>query len=247
MKVINAKGIFYRELNQIIREEIKRGNRLLKLINVGGQRYIGDGLKSEDVYMEIEGVPGNDLAAFMDGPTIRVKGNAQDCVSNTMNSGKVIVEGMAGDVLGYGMRGGRLHILRDVGYRVGIHMKEYEDKIPVIIVGGKAGNFLGEYMAGGTLILLGMFSQHPNWPIVGDYLATGMHGGRIFIRGDVDPYLCGIEVKIEEANEEDRSYIEELLEEFTRDFGLDLKEIMGEKFTKITPKGRRPYGSLYAY
>lgn len=41
------------------------------------------------VLIEIEGVPGEDLAAFMDGPRIIVHNNAQDGVGNTMNSGQV--------------------------------------------------------------------------------------------------------------------------------------------------------------
>ncbi|HID18060.1 TPA: hypothetical protein EYP27_00795, partial [Candidatus Bathyarchaeota archaeon] len=125
------------------------------LKNVNGQRCIGGGIRAK-VKIIVEGVPGNDLAAFMDGPTIIVKSNAQDCVGNTMNDGKVVVHGNAGDALGYGMRGGRLFIKGDVGYRVGIHMKAYMDKNPVLIAGGFARDFLGEYMAGGFLIVLGL-------------------------------------------------------------------------------------------
>ena len=106
-----------------------KGEKEIRLKNVNGQYYIGDGLRG-DCKIIVEGVPGNDLAAFMDGPTIVVKGNAQDNIGNTMNSGKVIVEGHAGDVLGYGMRGGKLHIRGDVGYRVGIHMKGYKSRCP---------------------------------------------------------------------------------------------------------------------
>ena len=95
------------------------------------------------------------MAAFMDGPTLIVHNNAQDDVSNTMNAGKVVVHGHAGDVLGYGMRGQAL-CKGDAGFRVGIHMKGYMDKAPVMIIGGTAGNFFGEYMAGGVLILLGI-------------------------------------------------------------------------------------------
>ena len=35
----------------------------------------------------------------------------------------MIVHGNAGDVLGYGMRRGRIFVEGDVGYRAGIHMK----------------------------------------------------------------------------------------------------------------------------
>ena len=113
---INAKGIYYRDLNSMIRSMIRNGVTQIKLINVEGQRYIGTGLTAKWVSVEIEGVPGEDLAAFMDGPTIVVHNNAQDGVGNTMNDGKVVVSGMAGDVVGYGMRGGRGYISGEVVY-----------------------------------------------------------------------------------------------------------------------------------
>ena len=80
-----------------------------------------------------------------------------------------IVHGNTGDAADYAMCGGKLYIKRNAGYRAGIHMKEYQDKIPVLMIGGSAGNFLGEYQAGGIIIVLGM--NHPNHPIAG-YLAS---------------------------------------------------------------------------
>jgi len=139
---IDARGIYYRDLNRKIREAVRMGEKHLEILNVNGQRYIGDGLEGS-LFIDIHGTPGQDLAAFMKGPTIRVYGNAQDGVGNTMDDGKVIVHGMVGDVTGYGMRGGRIYILRDCGYRTGIHMKAYQEKVPVIVIGGRAGDFLG--------------------------------------------------------------------------------------------------------
>src|SRR3990170_4574922 len=152
MLTIDAKGVYYRELNSKVRDAVSKGEKELLLKNVNGQYYIGDGLQG-DAKITIEGVPGNDLAAFMDGPTLIIKANAQDNISNTMNSGKVVIHGNAGDMLGYGMRGGKLHVLGDVGYRIGIHMKGMKRQSPTIIVGGSAGDFFGEYLAGGVLIL----------------------------------------------------------------------------------------------
>lgn len=245
MLTIDAKGIYYRDLNQKVREAVANGEREILLKNINGQYYIGDGLRGKAM-ITIEGVPGNDLAAFMDGPTIIVKNNAQDNIGNTMNSGKVIVYGDAGDVLGYGMRGGKLHIRGNVGYRVGIHMKGYKKQNPVIIAGGKAGDFFGEYMAGGVLILLGLDGDNKR-PLVGDYLGTGMHGGVIFIRGDVDKKRCGAEVGITDLNEEDTKFIKEHLEDYCKDFNLKIEDIMKSGFKKLTPASLRPYGNLYAY
>ena len=152
---IDAAGLHYRRLNEMVREAVRDGAAEILLDNVNGQRYIGCGLKS-DVRITIEGVPGNDLAAFMDGLSITVMNNAQDGVGNTMNSGRVVIHGDAGDILGYSMRGGVILVKGDVGYRVGIHMKSYEDAVPVIVVGGRARDFLGEYMAGWVLVGLGL-------------------------------------------------------------------------------------------
>ncbi len=240
---IDAKGVYYRDLNTMIREAVAKGEKDIRVRNVNGQYYIGDGLSGKAT-ITIEGVPGNDLAAFMDGPTLIIKSNAQDNISNTMNSGKVVIHGNAGDVLGYGMRGGRLHILGDVGYRVGIHMKGMKKQSPTIVVGGTAADFFGEYLAGGVLIILGLKSDGP---IVGDYLGTGMHGGVIYVRGDVDPKTCGAEVGVLEPDEDDIKLLRAELKEYCEDFGLDLEEIMKKEFKKLLPVSSRPYGNLYAY
>lgn len=243
---IDAKGIYYRALNERIRETIRGGEKNIVLRNVNGQYYIGDGIVGDDIKITINGVPGNDLAAFMDGPFIEVMNNAQDNISNTMNSGKVIVHGNAGDVLGYGMRGGKLFVRGSVGYRVGIHMKGYMDQIPTIVIGETAGDFLGEYMAGGNLILLGISSDNGEG-LTGDYLGTGIHGGAIFIRGEVDKSKCGKEVGITEPSEEEVDFLRETLEEYCKDFDLKLDDLLKRPFKKLYPQSARPYGKLYAY
>ena len=106
---IDAKRMGYRELNREIRSSVENGSRRIVIDNVVGQRYIGCGLKAK-VRITINGVPGNDLAAFMDGPSVVVNGNAQDGVGNTMNAGKVVIHGSAGDITGYAMRGGRIYV-----------------------------------------------------------------------------------------------------------------------------------------
>jgi glutamate synthase domain-containing protein 3 len=242
---IDARGIHYRELNQQIRQAIADGYRKINLINVNGQRYIGDALNNKDVEIYINGVPGQDLCAFMDGPAVWVNGNAQDGVANTMSSGKVIIKGMAGDVLGYGMRGGRMYIQGDAGYRIGIHMKSFKDNIPTIVVGGRAGDFFGEYMAGGRLILLGM--NIGDKPIVGNYVGTGMHGGSIFIRGAIKDYQLGKEVGIRDLDEEDWKNLQEIIGDYANVLELNYDEIMSQPFIKLLPVSHRPYGNLYAY
>jgi glutamate synthase domain-containing protein 3 len=243
---IDATDVYYRHLNEGVRAAFEAGAKTVVLDDVNGQRYIGTGLTGADLRIEVHGTAGNDLAMFMNGPTVEVFGNAQDGVGNTMNAGTVIVHGDAGDVLGYGMRGGKVFIRGDVGYRVGIHMKAYESLRPIMVCGGKARDFFGEYMAGGLLILLGMDTQIEG-PLVGGFLGTGMHGGEIFLRGEVEEWQCGKEVGIFTADEADIAGIRPVLEEFCAAQDVDLDEVLSVPFTKLIPVSHRPYGKLYAY
>jgi glutamate synthase domain-containing protein 3 len=265
--VINTQNIDYKTLNYSIRNilnEIKFSGRYdlikniktIELNNVLGQRYIGDGIQSK-INILINGTPGNDLAAFMDGPEIEIFGNVQDGTGNTMNSGRIIIHGSAGDILGYSMRGGEIYVKQDVGYRSGIHMKSYLDKFPVIVIGGKAGHFLGEYMAGGIIIILGLsspinlmkkFYLFDDDEVAGDYIGTGMHGGKIFVRGEINNHKLGKEIIKSKINKEDEEIIKIYIDKYFKYFGPANKETINlSDFLKLTPFSRRPYGKLYAY
>ncbi|MBI5287251.1 MAG: hypothetical protein HY878_06650, partial [Deltaproteobacteria bacterium] len=122
----------------------------------------------------------------------------------------------------------------------------YKKQNPIIIVGGKAGDFCGEYMAGGVLILLGLDGDDRR-PIVGDYVGTGMHGGVIYIRGDIDKKRCGAEVGITDPTDEDMTLLKGYLEGYCKDFGLGVEKVMARGFRKLIPITLRPYGNLYAY
>lgn len=243
---IDAENLYYKELNRMIREGLKNGENEFILENVNGQRYIGDGL-SGSAKIIINGVPGNDLAAFMNGLTVFVNGNCQDATGNTMNSGKIIVKGDAGDVIAHSMRGGRIFIRGSAGYRVGIHMKEFEAQKPVVVIGGCVGDFFGEYMAGGVLVLLGLGAGRDS-DKHGDFLATGMHGGKIYIRADrLDPFKFGKEIRVFEVDEEDKKFLKELLGEYADDMSLNFSEIISHRFLKLLPVSKNPYGNLYTH
>ena len=243
--VIDGRGVYYKTLNEQIREEIERGATEVVLDNVIGQRYIGTGLAYPGVTVTVNGVPGNDLAAFMNGPTLVVNENAQDGVANTMNSGLVVINGDAGDVLGYGMRGGSVYVRGNVGYRVGIHMKAFENRQPLIVVGGHARDFLGEYMAGGEIVVLGL--SRDRGPIVGSYVGTGMHAGIMYVRGAVAEHQLGKEVRIEPPSEQEQARVGEIVRDYCRVMGMDPDDVLAEPFVKIYPYTSRPYGRLYVY
>ncbi len=243
--VVDAKGVHYRELNELINELVERGERKLRLLNVNGQRYIADGLRCE-CYIEIHGVAGDDLAAFANGPTVVVYGDVQDGAGNTMNAGRIIVHGSGTDIIGHSMRGGEIFVRGHVGYRVGIHMKEYREQVPVLVVGGTAGDFLGEYMAGGRIVVLGLERLETYPEIAGEWLATGIHGGAIYLREEVDEDRLGYGARTEKLGASDRKFLKEVVGEFCRLFGLEAEEVLNADFTKVVPKSHRPFAEMYS-
>jgi glutamate synthase domain-containing protein 3 len=242
---LDAWGLSTLELNSSILEAAKNGATRIVLKRVFGQRYIGTRLSGlPPMEIEIFGTPGNDLGAFMDGHTVVVHGNGQDGVGNTMNEGEIIVHGLAGDILGMSMRGGEVYVKGNAGYRVGIHMKEYAQKRPVIVIGGTARDFLGEYMAGGVLVVLGLETggRHAM-----RFVGTGMHGGVIYIRGEVNRQQLGREVEALQLIEEDRRLLTRYLIAYSRHFGSEGLDFDLERFTKLIPLSKRPYGGVYSH
>ncbi len=239
---IDAGGVYYRDLNTILRALTSNGAKRIELNNIYGQRYIGTDLET-DIEIDIHGVPGNDLGAFMSGPTLVVHGNAQDACGNTMNDGQIIIHGDAGDIAGYSMRGGKMFIRGDAGYRIGIHMKEYRGKKPYVVVGGTTQDFLGEYMAGGVLVVLGL-NQKNGKRHKARFVGTGMHGGTIILRDGANH--LGREVKAVDLDKEDWRMLRSLVQEFCEHFGFKADKILNHKFIKLVPVSSRPYGDLYA-
>lgn len=242
---IDCMDLYYRDLNSLMKNAVQQGVRKIELHNVYGQRYIGTSLNTE-VDIDIYGTPGNDLGAFMSGPRIVVHGNAQDGCGNTMNDGMIIVHGHAGDITGLAARGGSIFVKENVGYRAGIHMKEYGDKKPAIVIGGTAQDFLGEYMAGGVLILLGL-NLKENENHRANFIGTGMHSGVIYLKGSVEEHQLGKEIGIAELDENDRLALKKWVSEYAYYFECNADSILRNRFIKLLPRNLRPYGKLYAY
>jgi glutamate synthase domain-containing protein 3 len=242
---IDANGTHYRELNGQIREAVAQGAQRIDLHDVHGQRYIATNLRG-GAEIHIHGTPGNDLGAFLDGSRLVVHGNAQDGCGNTMNEGDIIVHGHAGDITGLSARGGRIFIREDVGYRAGVHMKEYEGKRPALVIGGTAQDFLGEYMAGGVVVVLGL-AFNGRYSHGAGFVGTGMHGGVIYLRGSIEEYQLGKEVGVGRVSRKDRAVLRDLVTQFAGHFGFDAQEILASRFVKLVPLYLRPYGRLYTY
>lgn len=206
-----------------------------------GQRYIAAGSRGKKI--EICGVPGNALGAYLDGSDVIVHGNVQDQTGDTMNGGSIVVYGSAGDATGYAMRGGKIFVRGDVGYRTGIHMKAYGETFPVIVAGGRAGSFLGEYLAGGVIVVLG--GNTDGLPVVGNFCASGMHGGAIYLRCEKLPHVLNEQISAEKKRGTQLKEIHGILREYCGIFGLSFEETVDADFFVLTPDMANPYRQLY--
>ena len=237
MQIIDAANLDYRAVNEALRS----AETDCTIKGCCGQRFIAAGMSDRN--LTIEGIPGNALGAYLNNANITVKANAQDAVGDTMNEGKILIHGNIGDAAGYAMRGGKIYVQGNAGYRAGIHMKAYREKFPVMIIGGCAGSFLGEYQAGGLIIVLGLHKGHKR--IVGNFPCTGMHGGKMFLRGSCEDIAFPGQVTARCAATEDLEQIREYLSEYCTDFGYSADTLLSAPFTVITPDSKNPYQQMY--
>lgn len=256
----------YRELNRRVRKAIDEGARHVTLKNVSGQRFIGAGITAEGTKIEIYGDAGLDTGVFSDGLGIMIHGSSEYLLGNTLNSGELVVYGDSWDVTGMGARGGRIFVMGEGGSRIGIHMKQYGESSPSIVYGGRVKQYCGEYMAGGTIVVLGLdysdaiinkkkpvakgnidakrVREYPE-PVVQSSLGSGMHGGAIYVRGEVPDHLLGVCAAKDEPTEEDKKALDALLERYSDLCDTPMELLKKKPYTKVRPVSSRPFGKVY--
>ena len=235
--VIEAGTLDFRALN----DQLRAADTDCRINGCLGQRFIGACQRRH--HLDIYGIPGNALGAYLGGAEITVHGNAQDAVGDTMNSGKIIIHGSVGDAAGYAMRGGEIYVEGSAGYRTGIHMKAYREKKPAIIIGGRAGSFLGEYQAGGLILVLGLHTDGK--PIVTNFPCTGMHGGKLILRGTAEGILFPDQTTRRAASAEDLAEIEPYIRQYCTYFDRDAEQLLRQPYTVVTPDSKNPYRQMY--
>ena len=235
--LIDATNLNFKTLN----EQIREADTDIEVKGCLGQRFIASGLGRKKI--KIDGVPGNALGAYLNGAEITVCGNAQDAVGDTMNNGRIYISGNVGDAVGYAMRGGEIFVKGNAGYRAGIHMKAYKEKHPTLLIGGRAGSFLGEYQAGGTILVLGLHTDGKK--IVGNFPCTGMHGGKMFLRGLCENITFPKQVTTHVATEEEKQEIRPCVAAFCSAFGMNTDQIMASDFTVVLPDTKNPFKQMY--
>ena len=110
-------------------------------------------------------------------------------------------------------------------------------------IGGRAGAFLGAYQAGGVIVVLGLHTDGKK--IVHNFPCTGMHGGKLFLRGKCDDIEFPSQVTARPAGSADLAEIQEYVAEFCKEFDCSSQEIMNSPFTVVTPDSKNPYKQMY--
>lgn len=236
MTTIQTQGMDHQQLNI----QLRQAGDEITLEGVCGQRFIAAGCATQKI--TISGVPGNALGAYLNGAQITVCGNAQDAVGDTMNDGCIIIDGNIGDAAGYAMRGGEIYVHGNAGYRAGIHMKEYKEKRPVMVIGGSCGSFLGEYQAGGLMIVLGLDEEKR---VVSNFPCTGMHGGKVYLRTQSTDITLPRGVTAKQVSGEELAEILPYLRRFCECFGEDEEKLVSSVYLRITPDSKNPYKQMY--
>lgn len=139
--------------------------------------------------------------------------------------------------------GGEIYVQGSAGYRAGIHMKQYGSKIPLLVIGGRAGSFLGEYQAGGVILVLGLHKDGK--PIVSNFPCTGMHGGKLILRGDAEGILFPAQVTVSRAEGADLDEIKGYLRRYADLFGADYEALSASPYTLVKPSSNDPYRQMY--
>ena len=237
MTNIDGHGMGFTELN----EAIRRSDGVCRITGLLGQRFLCAGMSDRSIILE--GIPGNALGAYLNGGSITVRGNAQDAVGDTMNDGSILIHGSVGDAAGYAMRGGEIYVQGNAGYRAGIHMKQYGSKIPLLVIGGRAGSFLGEYQAGGIILVLGLHKD--GRPIVSNFPCTGMHGGKLILRGNAEGILFPAQVTVSRAEGAVLEEINGYLRRYSDLFGEDYEALAASPYTLVQPSSNDPYRQMY--
>jgi len=157
------------------------------------QYYGDDGLKADTIKINLSGVAGQALGAFLiPGVSIYLQGVANDYLGKGMHGGKIIItsknEGeefaAGGNTCLYGATGGKLYISGSVGERFAVR-----NSGAVSIVEGTGDNAC-EYMTGGIVAILGR---------TGINFGAGMTGGVAFVYDEDHSFVENVNRELVEA------------------------------------------------
>lgn len=137
------------------------------------------------------GILGNHGGSFSAGDgSHEIIGSIQDNCYDTSTLRRVVVHGNAGMMTANAFQGEQFFIRGSADSRAFQQFRPnpLTGQSPTGIIGETAGQYLGKMMSSGLIMVLGLEHlgrEDVDTPIVGEFVGTGMVGGRIYIRGYV--------------------------------------------------------------
>ncbi|HIP55134.1 MAG TPA: glutamate synthase large subunit, partial [Sulfurimonas autotrophica] len=210
-------AIKYPEYPVRIKREIQNIHRSFGALLSGeiAQYYGDEGLKPDTIRIDLSGVAGQALGAFLiPGVSLYLDGVANDYIGKGMHGGKIIItsknEGeeysAGGNTCLYGATGGKLYISGSVGERFAVR-----NSGAFAIVEGTGDNAC-EYMTGGVVVILGR---------TGINFGAGMTGGVSFVYDEDHNFIENVNGELVEAvridtdeGDEARHYLKRLLKDY---------------------------------
>ncbi|WP_327071717.1 glutamate synthase large subunit [Kitasatospora sp. NBC_01302] len=207
------------------------------------RRYRGEGLPEGTIDVTFTGSAGQSFGAFVPrGITLRLEGDANDYVGKGLSGGVLVVRPardaaaigadaqahvIAGNTIGYGATGGRIHLRGKAGERFAVR-----NSGATLVVEGVGDHGL-EYMTGGRVLILGATGRN---------LAAGMSGGIGYVLDLRPANVNGGMVGIEAPDAADREWLRETVQQHYEETGSTIAaELLADwgsgvsRFSKIMP------------
>jgi glutamate synthase (NADPH/NADH) large chain len=211
-------------------------------------RYGNEGLPEDSIVINLKGVTGQSLGAFLsEGVTLNVRGAGNDYIGKGMSGGKIIITAskhgpnfaLGGNTCLYGATGGTLYISGIVGERFAVR-----NSGATAIVEG-TGDHPCEYMTGGTVVILGE---------TGINFGAGMTGGKAFVYDEKGNFYEKLNTELVEALRIDTDELDfemfalkRMLKDFVEKTGSPKAQYILEnmrsevrKFWLVVPRGEKP-------
>ncbi|WP_254537420.1 glutamate synthase large subunit [Halomarina litorea] len=178
------------------------------------ERYGGAGLADDTISIDLDGVAGQSLGAFLaSGVSMHLTGTANDYVGKGLSGGRIVVETppevpydpadnvVVGNVALYGATQGELYVNGQAGERFAVR----NSGVKAVVEG--VGDHGCEYMTGGVVAVLGETGRN---------FAAGMSGGIAYVHDPsgefADRANTGMVTLSDELDDRDRAMLRRLVE-----------------------------------
>lgn len=157
-------------------------------IHISGHigQFSGDRVDAERIY---HGTLGSYGASYTSGVgSFELYGCAEQNAFEASSIRQVIIHGNVSMMFGNSYKGQVALVRGRADTRAFQQLRPYAGHEPVAIIGENAGTYAFKMMSGGVGMVLGLSQlgrEDRDTPFVGEFLGTGMVGGRIYVRGNV--------------------------------------------------------------